>query len=397
MQYLKNKIQQTDKKQLLYFIGFFFIITGSFLNTTMFPIYPAILRYINIAGFIIIFFKIVLSRNDNIKLFLVNVFIIILSVVVGMISDSYHMLFGLAMITTGAVNVPFKKIAKEYFYITFILLTVTIICSLTGAIPNLQYTFESERGVRNSFGIVYPTDFAAHVLFIMLSFVAAYEEKLKLYHSAIGIGIAVCVYIFCDTRVDCICMVLACVGVPVIKALKKANISSLLKKISANICIWSMPVACAVMIFITTIYTPSSPFLSWLNGLINGRLSLGREGFDRYAVTPFGQPVALIGAGGSTEVREDYFFLDCSYIYCLLKFGVIITLLLVTAYVFIGMRYRHSGLMLWSIAIIALNCMISHHLPDVGYIIFTAALFAGIDDIPLQNKPQPTLSPHSGS
>ncbi len=348
-------------------------------RTSMFYILLQILDVTECVGYLIMFFKIVKYQRENLKLFLALVGIIVASVLIGSLSSSYRMILSLTMITIGAINVPFKKIAKEYFFITFILLAVTIICSLTGVIENLQYTFEAGRGVRNSFGIVYPTDFASHVLFTMLSFMIAFEEKLNIFHSALGIVIAVVVYFFCNTRVDCVCMVLACVGIPVIKVLKKKKVPAILKKICAQICTWSMPIAAVVMIFLTAVYTSSSPLLSRLNQLINNRLSLGREGLDRYPITLFGQHVNMVGAGGSTTPSSDYFFVDCSYMYCLLKFGIIMTLLIIAAYVFIGMRYKHSGLILWFIAITALNCMIAHHLPDVAYIFLTAAVFAQTD------------------
>ncbi len=378
MRQIKEYIQQANVERLLYYIAFFLIITCAFMRTTMFGKSPLITDTLEDIGILIIFLKIVKYQRTNRKLFLALAGIIGIAMLVGTLSSSYSMILSLTMITIGAINVPFKKIAKEYFYITFILLTVTVICSLTGVIENLQYTFEIERGVRNSFGIVYPTDFASHVLFIMLSFMIAYEEKFNIFYSVIGIVIAAAVYFFCDTRVDCVCMILVCAGIPVIKALKGKNIPALLKKICAQICTWSMPIAAAVMIFLTAIYTPSSP-LSKLDQIINGRLAWGREGFNRYPVTLFGQYVKMVGAGGSTTFRSDYFFVDCSYIYCLLKFGIIMTLLIIAAYVFIGMRYKHSGLILWFIAITALNCMIAHHLPDVAYVFFTAAVFAQID------------------
>jgi len=385
MRQLKEYIRQANKEQLLYYIAFSLIIADAFIQTTMFNILPQIPDAIRCAGYLIMFFKIVKYQRQNPKLFLTLVGVIGAALMIGNLSGSYSMIFGLTMITIGAINVPFKKIAKDYFFITFILLTITIICSLTGVVENLQYTYEVGRGVRNSFGIVYPTDFASHVLFIMLSFMIAYEERLNIFHSVLGIAIAAVVYFFCNTRVDCVCMVLVCVGIPVIKILKKKNVPALLKKICAQICTWSMPIAAAVMIFLTAVYTSSSPLLSRLNQLINNRLSLGREGFDRYPITLFGQSVEMVGAGGSTTPRDNYFFLDCSYMYCLLKFGIIMTLLIIAAYVFIGIRYKHSGLILWVIAITALNCMIAHHLPDVAYIFFTAAVFAKTD-APSENR-----------
>ena len=371
--------QRIDMESLLYFIAFALIFVGAFIRTTLFRSLWAPLEYLMYAGYLIMFIKIIRYQRNNQMQLLALVGIIGAALVAGYLSDNYTAMLSLAMITTGAINIPFRKIAKEYFWIASALLIVTIICSLTGVIENLQYTFEAERGIRNSFGIVYPTDFAAHVLYIMLSFIIAYDEKLNIIHSLAGIIITIVVYYFCNTRIDCACMLLAWVGVPVIKALQKKNIPAVLKKISAYICTLSMPIAAAVMLVLSAVYTSSSPLLTTLDRLLNGRLSLGKEGFERYPVTIFGQPVTLVGAGGSTTLKEDYFFLDCSYMYCLLKYGIIITLLLIAAYVIVGLRYKHDGIMLWIIAITALNCMIAHHLPDVAYVISTAFVFAKAD------------------
>ncbi len=379
MHSIRKYLQQTNTEQLLYYISFALIFIGEFINTTMFLELRAPLGCLSYVGCVIMLAKILIYQRKNqvhLLLLLITIGLFLLS---GFLSNNYTTMFSLVMITVGACNVPFKNIAKEYFWIAFTLMVITIFCSLTGVIENLQYTFETARGIRNSFGIVYPTDFAAHILFITMAFIIAYEEKLNIVHSLAGILITAVIYYFCDTRVDCACMLLAWAGIPLIKILQKKKLPDILKKICGSICILSMPVASVLMIVLSAVYTGSSPFMSALNELINGRLAFANEGFERYSVTLFGQQVRLIGAGGSTVISPDYFFLDCSYIYCLLKYGIIVTLLLVIAYVFIGIRYKHNGIILWIIAITALNCMIAHHLPNVSYVFFTAAVFADIE------------------
>lgn len=373
---IKNIQQKTDMESFLYCIALSMIVIGAFVPTTLFYTLREYAEYLVYAGCLLMFIKIVIYQRSNQLQLLGIIGIIAAALLSGFLSDNYTIMFGLVMITTGAVNVPFRSIAKTYFRVASVLLIITVICSLTGVIENLQYNFETERGIRNSFGIIYPTDFAAHVLFIMLSFIIAYEEKLNIIHSLVGILVTIAVYHFCDTRIDCACMLLAWTGAPVIKVLKTKNIPAVLKKISACICTFSMPVGAVIMIILSAVYTSSSPLLSMLNQFLNGRLAWGREGFERYPVTLFGQQVVLVGAGGSTTLRDNYFFLDCSYMYCLMKYGVVITLMLIAAYVIIGMRHRHNGIILWIIAITALNCMIAHHLPDVAYIIFTAFVFS---------------------
>lgn len=137
-----------------------------------------------------------------------------------------------------------------------------------------------------------------------------------------------------------------------------------------------MPAAAVIMVCLSKFYDPSNKFMAVLNNITSARLSLGKRGFDEYDVNFFGQVVPMRGNGVSEIPPDDYFFLDCSYIYMLLVCGLVFTLLFIAAYVLIGMRYEHNGVMLWTLAVIALNCMIAHHLPDCAYCIFTAALIA---------------------
>ena len=84
--------------------------------------------------------------------------------------------FDFALLLVGAKNVPWKRIAYVYLCIAVVIQGVAYYASTTGIIADI--TMQADRGVRHSLGIIYPTDMAAHVLFIMLVYDALREKKL---------------------------------------------------------------------------------------------------------------------------------------------------------------------------------------------------------------------------
>ena len=79
------------------------------------------------------------------------------------------------------VDVDMKVVLKTYLIVAGILVLSVFILSLLGAVPNLQYNREGV--IRNSFGFIYPTDFASHCFYLFLAF--SYLLKISLY----GLGL----------------------------------------------------------------------------------------------------------------------------------------------------------------------------------------------------------------
>ena len=84
--------------------------------------------------------------------------------------------FDFALLLVGAKNVSWKRIAYVYLCIAVVIQGVAYYASTTGIIADI--TLQADRGIRHSLGINYPTDMAAHVLFIMLVYAALREKKL---------------------------------------------------------------------------------------------------------------------------------------------------------------------------------------------------------------------------
>lgn len=284
-----------------------------------------------------------------------------------------------AVILIGARGVSFRKILKTYFIVSASVVGLAFAASMLGVIVNLQYTLGS-RGIRNSFGIIYPTDFAAHIFFLMVIFFYLRGARVKGWQYMICLVIAVLVYAFCNTRLDVSCMILAVVLYMGINRGKRSgrNIkeryrpAGFIKKYA----MYSMPAAALFMSVLTLLFKAGGTFWQRLDEIMSNRLSLGQMGLKDYGIKLFGQQVYMMGNGGSTTLSSWYFFIDCSYLYILLKYGIIFLSIVLTVYVLCCRKYQDDKRFLLMIALVSLNCMIAHHLVELAYCPFALAVFA---------------------
>ncbi len=143
-----------------------FIIHTYFDNTTFSLPWPSyyyeVLRIV-MAGVVLMRFA--LKEADDIKrVILYFVFWMVLALAAE--KTGYVFLIEIALLALGASNISFDVIARLYLYISAFILSSAILASGLGVIPN--YVYYSRGIAKNSFGIIYSTDFGAHVLFTVL-------------------------------------------------------------------------------------------------------------------------------------------------------------------------------------------------------------------------------------
>ncbi|MDN8756698.1 hypothetical protein Q0L86_14245, partial [Staphylococcus aureus] len=61
-----------------------------------------------------------------------------------------------------------ESVLKIYSVVALFFLVLIVLLAVIGAIPNLQFVQSRSAGVvvRNSFGFIYPTDFASHCFYL---------------------------------------------------------------------------------------------------------------------------------------------------------------------------------------------------------------------------------------
>ena len=275
-----------------------------------------------------------------------------------------------SMLLVLLVNVDMKVVLRNYVVVAGILVVGVFLLSLVGMVPNLQY---NRAGViRNSFGFIYPTDFASHCFYLFLAISYLLKDKFIWTRSLFGVLLSAFIIKYCDARLNALSILLATVifiyfyysnG-------KKLKIFALLP--------YSAVVFASVVTYFSYKFSWSNPFLVSINKLITGRLALGRNAFDTFGVHLFGtRNVQFIGSGGKTESVIGYNYVDSSYVQMLFTYGIVPVILLIIIYVVASRKQYKEGqyLLVAILSLIAFNCMIEAFWFVPTYNIFMFLLF----------------------
>lgn len=275
-----------------------------------------------------------------------------------------------SMLLVLLVNVDMKVVLRNYVVVAGILVVGVFLLSLVGMVPNLQY---NRAGViRNSFGFIYPTDFASHCFYLFLAVSYLLKDKFIWTRSLFGVLLSAFIIKYCDARLNALSILLATVifiyfyysnG-------KKIKIFALLP--------YSAVVFASIVTYLSYKFSWSNPFLVSINKLITGRLALGRNAFDTFGVHLFGtRNVQFIGSGGKTESVIGYNYVDSSYVQMLFTYGIVPVVLLLIIYVVASRKQYKEGqyLLVAILSLIAFNCMIEAFWFVPTYNIFMFLLF----------------------
>ena len=275
-----------------------------------------------------------------------------------------------SMLLVLLVNVDMKVVLRNYVVVAGILVVGVFLLSLVGMVPNLQY---NRAGViRNSFGFIYPTDFASHCFYLFLAISYLLKDKFIWIRSLFGVLLSAFIIKYCDARLNALSILLATVIFIYFyySNEKKLKIFALLP--------YSAVVFASVVTYFSYKFSWSNPFLVSINKLITGRLALGRNAFDTFGVHLFGtRNVQFIGSGGKTESVIGYNYVDSSYVQMLFTYGIVPVVLLIIIYVVASRKQYKDGqyLLVAILSLIAFNCMIEAFWFVPTYNIFMFLLF----------------------
>ena len=275
-----------------------------------------------------------------------------------------------SMLLVLLVNVDMKVVLRNYVVVAGILVVGVFLLSLVGIVPNLQY---NRAGViRNSFGFIYPTDFASHCFYLFLAISYLLKDKFIWTRSLCGVLLSAFIIKYCDARLNALSILLATVIFIYFyySKEKKLKIFALFP--------YSAVIFASIVTYLSYKFSWSNPFLVTVNKLITGRLALGRNAFDTFGVHLFGtRNVQFIGSGGKTESVIGYNYVDSSYVQMLFTYGIVPVVLLIIIYVVASRKQYKDGqyLLVAILSLIAFNCMIEAFWFVPTYNIFMFLLF----------------------
>ena len=377
MDKLKERLKQADWWEITYLIIYGAVFTFEFLNTTMFEVkWPPKFGYIFLASTALYVIAKFIWNNTYTKKEMIWAGVILFAFLMPALLTEYRFLWYTGFLIVGAKDIDFDKILKVYLVIGITIMVAAFGASQYGVIADLEYIIDrgnEELLVRHSYGIVYPTDFAAHIFYIVLAIVVYMKDKLRVWEQVwLSILAAGMVYLVANAQTSMLCLLgfaMMCICV---------NVLYKYMHVMEKIVRW-IPVACAsIFCYLAYIYDSSIKWMDKLNDLLSTRLEISKKAFDLYEIKMFGQNIPEIGSGRGVEYRPDYFFLDDVYIRILLEYGFVLFCVVFLILALISKRAAEKKQYMLVIALlaIAIHSVMEHHLLEVAYNPMIISLFA---------------------
>lgn len=224
-QFLGNILFRQEFSEFIILFLFGIYMFYYYLNTTMFVIqWPDnFLSYLQILLVVAVIFRCIMTnfidkKSIIILLLIMPIFLIAYQTVP--FSDLITNVFLLVAI----YGINYKKILKIYLCVSIPITIYTIIASQIGWVTNLIY-HQGER-VRESFGFIYPTDFAAHVSFIIMVWILLRQLKCTYIEVGVMLLCNIFLHIYCDVRCsEIVILLLVCMVIclKIVHMKKKRN------------------------------------------------------------------------------------------------------------------------------------------------------------------------------
>lgn len=375
----------------VYLIIYGVIVAHDFLDATMFRIqWPpkfGLALYFAIMAYTLAMFC---FNNKYSKKELICAGVVLAAFVIAAVAGDNSFLFEVGFLIVGAKNIHFDRILKVFFGVSLVILAAAMICSQAGMIENLVYP-SVRGGVRQCFGTIYPTDFAAHVFYMAMAALCMNNRRIHIADIVIVGALGVFVYKACSAFTGTMTLGLAAIGMIVVMIVqRRLEQKEKMAGTDAPLGWWNgilrfltlAPVFfAALFIGMVHLYRPESAFWAKLDQILSLRLSVSAEGTANYAYRLFGQHVEEFGNGRSIETREHYFFLDDSYLRMALIYGIVILIVVLLMMIIIANRaVRYQRCMLYlAMLLIALHCFMEQHLLEMAFNPFILGMFADMD------------------
>lgn len=388
---------KTDKISKRWEIGFLIvyglILIHDFLDTTMFidkwPPKFGLIFYALIAFYTTA--KIFFNRKKFTKLEYIKFGVLLIVFVSAGLLSGYSVLLEIGLLIIGAANVSVDKILRVYFWVGFVVVTAAFFASQYGIIDNLVYEIIG-KGTRNSFGIIYPTDCAAHIFFLIVVGLCIQNRIVTIADILLTIFFAQFVLAENVSYTSWACLVMLTVLIifekfyEYSKSYEKMAIGTMqyreffdIRKNTIFKLMSLMPIVMTILITVLTVgFNKNSPKWAALDTKLSSRLTYSSQGLKKFGLKPFGQYIKEWGFGKSTAYHEKYFFLDDSYIRIMLMYGVVMLIAVLVMWVVISKKALETKrlVLLVAVAVIAVQCFMEHHMLEMAYNPLFLLLFA---------------------
>ncbi len=381
-QQTSNKLR--SQQQFIYLAVLIVYLASVTINTTTFySYYPhRIAMVIQLLTACLMLGKIIFLDELTMKQIVTEVGMLCLILIVTLISSA-HYLITTVLLLMGARGVDFRCILRTYLVVVGGILLVAFIAAMFGIIKNI--TFVTNDGLRQSFGVVYTTDFAAHIFYLSCAFLylkARYFKLVDLIPVVLGLWM---IYYYTHTMTDVIAMIVLLIAY--ISYIYRRQFERVkLVTVGLRYNFLALPVIAILIIWLTAVFSFNDRISRFLNDLLSTRLALGNNGLLAYGIKLFGQPLIPMNGWGGNRVNvftdglgvTTYFFIDSSFLNMLISYGLLLTLVVIIGLtIFLFLRTKKNDYLLPMIFLaIAICSAFDQHFLEVTYNIFFLAVLA---------------------
>lgn len=285
-------------------------------------------------------------------------------------------------------DIQAELVFKWYVRVIGVMLGATVLCCLAGVVKNLG-AFDSGH-FREAYGIINRTDFAAYFVFIMLSIWCVMDGE-KWYPSLL-IAISMLVlgiytYYLAGSRTTLICCFLSAVvclyeWFDRVYLGERRWIHTTSKAINA-IVIFAFPVMMLLLILATYLHGQNYAWMQRIDTLFSKRISLARQAFSKFGFGLWGRSFTMHGWGASLIGDPNHYdFLDSSYEHLLIRYGLILTLVVMVLWVQLSAKTTGKNKKIaLSMAVIAVYAFSESHFMEIDYNILLSMPFCAYEMI----------------
>lgn len=384
---------------ILFYLSFIVCYSWGFINTTMFKKGFSDAFELRMDGLLhfavvnaLICGIIALLLQDSIRQALFEVVLLAAGFLHWKFGAGKYEYFVLCVLIVGMTGRSFKMLLTIAFSIGTAMMAAAFATSQLGVITDLVY-----EGGRHSFGIIYCTDCAAHILFLMIMYVFLRLDTIHLVEY-ITLILVYAIMMMTKAQSDVFCGFLLLAGVLIYRLTRRWH-NTILVRVLSMIGSFSFFV-CALVSFAVTLGfdRESRKMRRKLRYSMIRRLEMNQDALKEHPFSLFGAKVEEHGFGGRTENLpswDEYFFIDCSYIRLFVIGGALLFILILLIMTYAQIRcfvFKRYGLV-FLLALVAVSCIMEHHILEYYYNVFPLMAFSGQrlfreDPIPEPEWPQ---------
>ncbi|WP_283583736.1 polymerase [Limosilactobacillus difficilis] len=368
----------------IYFVAFTICLFVSWIISSMFMQYFSYLplNMLLAIGIVLFIFKIYLF-DDYLPWQILLITIILGLTVISEIKSHSNLILLMMLMILAARNVDFNQLIRWYYYIGLIMLSLIIVYSLFGVINNLQF-HAVNRATRYSLGVVYPTDLAAHVLYLLLADAFLHRKSLTGLRYFAYLIIACVTMKITDGRLSFFASLLMIVVLAIAQWAQKGNRAA---KLIASIYWIVIPIEAFIAVMSSIYFDMNNHIFSHVDRLLSGRLFYSHEAFSRYSFAWLGNKIAEHGYGGvkgahlfNGKLNMPYFYVDSSYIRLFVMYGIVMAIIVIAIMMVIAIKATSHANYIFAaiILVVSCSCMVEQHLLEVSFNPFLIALLATV-------------------